>query len=327
MQEAGATSSNCLPFAQGQSNEQKFKRRVNAYPVIALTIDDISACDLTEYMSLEILFIKNGKRSRIFMRQFELLQYLSKFCQHILVLFDQLFVPVDDTSMALKQEYLEGDKMFTIKFDTNAKEYDVPMHDITNTFTVSQAGANRHTEITMVTESGCHAAQGRAKKLATNSIKLLVADLKRRFPWIEVLEGKITKLANKKEVSALVDHTKIKLLEYSFKSLMQNDVKECSHMGTTQSFWNGILGNDILSNTLSAFCKLATLMLVIPICSVENEHVFSALNYVKNEKRNCLGPKHLNVCVRVGRLSYTMHNFPYLVALAKWEAAQDRRMY
>ncbi|OAE29359.1 hypothetical protein AXG93_4831s1190 [Marchantia polymorpha subsp. ruderalis] len=41
---------------------EKLKRRVNASPIIALTIDDNTACDLTEYMFQEILFIKNGQR-------------------------------------------------------------------------------------------------------------------------------------------------------------------------------------------------------------------------------------------------------------------------
>lgn len=40
---------------------------------------------------------------RVFMRKFELLQYLSKFCQQRDVLFDQVRVQVDNTSMALKQ--------------------------------------------------------------------------------------------------------------------------------------------------------------------------------------------------------------------------------
>lgn len=68
-------------------------------------------------------------------------------------------------------------------------------------------------------------------------------------------------------------------------------------------------------------------MLVIPIGSMENERVFYAMNYIKDKKCNCIGPKHLNVCVRVKQLSYTMHSFPHLVALAKWEAAKERRMY
>lgn len=46
----------------------------------------------------------------------------------------------------------------TLQFDTNVKEYNVPMHDITNTFTVLGARANHHTKITMVTESCFHAA-------------------------------------------------------------------------------------------------------------------------------------------------------------------------
>lgn len=245
----------------------------------------------------------------------------------------------------------------TLQFDTNAKEDDVPMHDITNTFTMSGAGANQHTKITMVTESCFHAAQGRAKKLATNTAKLLVADIKRRFPRVEVLEafvvlkpaywlkksydedigiklnilynrcGKTIKLLNEKEVTTLVGRTKVELQVDSFKALMQNVVEEGSHRGTTQSFWKGILGNDILWDILGAFCKLASIMLVIPIGYVENEHVLSAMNYIKDKKRNRLGPKHLNLCVRVKLSSYTVHSFPYLVALAKWKAAKERHIY
>lgn len=235
----------------------------------------------------------------------------------------------------------------TLQFDTNAKKYDVSMHAITNTFTVPGAGANEHTEIIMVTKSCFHAAQGRAKKSATNTAKVIVADLERRFPRIEVLEafavlqrtywlkkpsdedigiklnilynrsGKIIKLANEIEVLALVDRIEVELLENSFKALMQNAVEEGSHRGTIQSFWKSILGNDILSNTLSAFCKLAAIMLVIPIGFVENKRVFSAMNYIKDEKRNRLRSKHLNVYIRVKRSSVHSAKVPISSCVGK----------
>ncbi|OAE34287.1 hypothetical protein AXG93_1757s1050 [Marchantia polymorpha subsp. ruderalis] len=41
---------------------EELMHRVNDSPVITLTIDDSSACDLTQYMSHEILFIEDGQR-------------------------------------------------------------------------------------------------------------------------------------------------------------------------------------------------------------------------------------------------------------------------
>lgn len=45
--------------------------------------------------------------------------------------------------------------------------------------------------------------------------------------------------------------------------------------------------------------KMAKIVLVFPVGSVENERIFSTMNIVKDELRNCLGENHLNVCSHV----------------------------
>ncbi|OAE20455.1 hypothetical protein AXG93_4698s1050 [Marchantia polymorpha subsp. ruderalis] len=222
---------------------------------------------------------------RVFMRKFELLQYLSKFCQQWDVLFDQ--------------------------FDTNAKKYDVSMHAITNTFTVPGAGANpAHRNYHVLEAFAVLQRTYWLKKPSDEDIGIKLNILYNR-------SGKIIKLANEIEVLALVDRIEVELLENSFKALMQNAVEEGSHRGTIQSFWKSILENDILSNTLSAFCKLAAIMLVIPIGFVENKRVFSAMNYIKDEKRNRLRSKHLNVYIRVKRSSVHSAKVPISSCVGK----------
>ncbi|BDA46927.1 hypothetical protein COCOBI_09-3800 [Coccomyxa sp. Obi] len=63
-----------------------------------------------------------------------------------------------------------------------------------------------------------------------------------------------------------------------------------------------------------------------PTGSVENERSFSDMNYLKDDKRNCLGEQHLNASMRGWRCRFTIENFPYEVALALWMAPSRRNL-
>jgi hypothetical protein len=76
---------------------------------------------------------------------------------------------------------------------------------------------------------------------------------------------------------------------------------------------------------ISEFVKLAVIMLIIPVSSVQAERLFSCMNFLKNDHRNRLGEKHLNDCVRLFMSEYGMRNFPYEKALDYFLTTKDRR--
>jgi hypothetical protein len=76
---------------------------------------------------------------------------------------------------------------------------------------------------------------------------------------------------------------------------------------------------------VSEFVKLAVIMLIIPVSSVQAERLFSCMNFVKNDRRNRLGENHLNDCVRLFMSAYDMKAFPYEKALDYFLNAKERR--
>ncbi|OAE34288.1 hypothetical protein AXG93_1757s1060 [Marchantia polymorpha subsp. ruderalis] len=129
------------------------------------------------------------------------------------------FVELIDDGEGRKLSLLCESDDDTLQFVTNVKEDNVLMHNITNTFTVPWAGANQHTKISLLVYW--------LKKSSDEDINIKLNILYNKY-------GKIIKLANDIEVSALVDRIEVELQEDSFKSLMQNVVEE-SAIGTQPS--------------------------------------------------------------------------------------------
>ena len=69
---------------------------------------------------------------------------------------------------------------------------------------------------------------------------------------------------------------------------------------------------------------MAKIVLVFPVGSVENERIFSTMNIVKDELRNCLGENQLNVCVRMFRSHHNHKSFPVREAMKKFLVAKKR---
>ena len=59
--------------------------------------------------------------------------------------------------------------------------------------------------------------------------------------------------------------------------------------------------------------------------SVENERTFSVMKFIKDDRRNRLGPEHLNCCVRMKRSRFTLDTFPMEAALSVWCELKERR--
>lgn len=80
-----------------------------------------------------------------------------------------------------------------------------------------------------------------------------------------------------------------------------------------------------LADTFSEWCRLARLVMSIPIGSVANEKRFSRMNAVKSTSRNSLQLPHLNDCLRIADSRYSYNNFPYDRAFEHWWVAKQRR--
>ncbi|KAJ9523894.1 hypothetical protein QJQ45_020081 [Haematococcus lacustris] len=67
----------------------------------------------------------------------------------------------------------------------------------------------------------------------------------------------------------------------------------------TTKLWRYLAGQPITKADISEYIKLAELALVMTTGSVEEERMFSAMAYLKDDTRNRLQECHLNVCARV----------------------------
>lgn len=93
----------------------------------------------------------------------------------------------------------------------------------------------------------------------------------------------------------------------------------------TKVAWQSILTDKILRSEISEFCKLAEILLCIPIGSVQNERAFSQMNLIKSDLRNSLGPKHLNACMRARRSKHTVKTLPVERVVKLFLAKKKRR--
>ncbi|KAJ9510249.1 hypothetical protein QJQ45_015732 [Haematococcus lacustris] len=81
----------------------------------------------------------------------------------------------------------------------------------------------------------------------------------------------------------------------------------------------------VLGNWLSEFCKAATLLIVTVPGSVEEERSFSAMNFIKDERRNSLSA-NLSSTLRVYLdKTFTLKTFPYKEAIDYWMAGASAR--
>jgi hypothetical protein len=87
---------------------------------------------------------------------------------------------------------------------------------------------------------------------------------------------------------------------------------KCKVQGATQPEAGGALPGLVRAASISEFVLLAEICLVQVPGSVEEERMFSAMNYIKNFLRNRLAEQHLNVAARLfQQRRYTLSNFPY----------------
>ena len=93
----------------------------------------------------------------------------------------------------------------------------------------------------------------------------------------------------------------------------------------TKTAWQGIFSNLCVREEISEFCKLAEILLCMPIGSVQNERAFSQMNLIKSDLRNKLGPQHLNAAMRVRRSSHNLRSLPVIRIVQRFLAKKQRR--
>lgn len=78
-------------------------------------------------------------------------------------------------------------------------------------------------------------------------------------------------------------------------------------------FWEAT-GKSKDADTHAEILKLARLLLTVVSGIVADERVFSALEFVKNSRRNCLQGEHLQICVRMKSQNlFTLKNFSHFI--------------
>ena len=85
--------------------------------------------------------------------------------------------------------------------------------------------------------------------------------------------------------------------------------------------------NSVLVQNFSEFIKLAEIVVVHVIGSVEDERLFSSLKFLKSKLRSSL-MKNLEVIVGMfSQRIYTLDNFPYQKVFDDWYVTGERGRY
>ena len=103
---------------------------------------------------------------------------------------------------------------------------------------------------------------------------------------------------------ALQDSVRIvdaSLLDQQFDDFVRVMTGQCGHSKTPKVMWKDLISRTLIADDISEYCKLASVMLVIPVGSVQNERAFSQMNLIQNDLRNRLKEQHLNVAMRCCR--------------------------
>ena len=82
--------------------------------------------------------------------------------------------------------------------------------------------------------------------------------------------------------------------------------------------WQKVSHKSLMMQRLSKFIKLAEIAVTVVLGSVEDEHTFSTLIFMKSKLCNCLG-SHLDTTVKLfSQCFYKQDTFPYNSAIMHW---------
>ncbi|KAJ9506407.1 hypothetical protein QJQ45_004905 [Haematococcus lacustris] len=134
-------------------------------------------------------------------------------------------------------------------------------------------------------------------------------------------------LADGQLAPALLDQQKLSAQQSAFVEVMRCQVEHRVQLSSaaanpakeTTKLWRYLAGQPITKADILEYIKLAELALVMTPGSVEEERMFSAMAYLKDDTRNRLQECHLNVCARVfSSNQFDLDTFPDERAISKW---------
>ncbi|KAJ9524380.1 hypothetical protein QJQ45_008584 [Haematococcus lacustris] len=114
-------------------------------------------------------------------------------------------------------------------------------------------------------------------------------------------------LINGQRVPALLDQHKLSAQQPRYVKIMRSQAEHRVELSSTAAntaeqttkLWRYLAGQLIAKADISENIKLTECALVMTPGSVEEERMFSAMAYLKDDIRNRLQECHLNVCTRV----------------------------
>lgn len=92
----------------------------------------------------------------------------------------------------------------------------------------------------------------------------------------------------------------------------------------TELAWKSFLTRSLVADSISEYCKLGSIMLVIPVGSVQNETAFSQMKLIQIDIRNRLKEVHLNVAMMIRRTAHDLDSLPLPRCLSKFNAMERR---
>ena len=106
------------------------------------------------------------------------------------------------------------------------------------------------------------------------------------------------------------------------KNNAANAMQEPVDQNSLTRIWTTISASKVLSSSFSKYLKLVEIGLVQVIGSVEDEHCFSALNFIKNKNRHRLTENlELSVCMFAQKF-WTLKDFLFQEAFSNWRDAR-----
>ncbi|KAJ9524206.1 hypothetical protein QJQ45_004989 [Haematococcus lacustris] len=126
---------------------------------------------------------------------------------------------------------------------------------------------------------------------------------------------------------SLLDQHKLSAQQSAFVEVMRCQAEHRVELSSaaanpaeeTTKLWHYLDGQPITKADIPEYMKLAELALVMTPGSVEEERMFSAMAYLKDDTRNRLQECHLNVCARVSSSKqFELETFPVERVINKW---------
>ncbi|KAJ9528914.1 hypothetical protein QJQ45_000478 [Haematococcus lacustris] len=149
-------------------------------------------------------------------------------------------------------------------------------------------------------------------------------DFLERLEAIKQLYCQQACLSDGTEVPPLLCSETLATQQSQFAEVMR-DAADSPGMGISQ-LWQSLSKQPITALEISEYGRLAELAMVMVPGSVEEERMFSAMAYLKDDTRNRLNEEHLNVCARAFHtVTHGVSDFPYQEAIGVWLDAANKK--